>query len=115
MNNRRWYDNHEETKQTLCLLEKLSGSEQDALSDSLVGIIKEIKDFHREELEDTEKQTSLTLGIDRVLGLYQATNSRRWYDKSGNLSFAMKAMSTLPEADFRNIMDGLSVSLSSQI
>lgn len=110
---RRWYDSHLETTRTLKLLEKLSEDEKEALSQSLISIINQIKDFHRDDYEDDSKEPPLSLGLDRVVGLYQSSNGRRWYDKPNSFGFAMKAMSTLPEADFKNIMDGLSVTLSS--
>lgn len=111
---RRWYDSHFETQKTLKLLEKLSDEEKEVLSESLITIVKEIKDFHRDDYDDESKETPLSLGLDRVIGLYQSSNGRRWYDKNDSLGFAMKAMSTLPESDFRNIMDGLSVTLSTK-
>lgn len=110
---RRWYDSHFETQKALVLLERLSEEEKSVLSESLVSIIKEIKDCHRDDYEDETKEVPLSIGLNRVLGLYLSSNGRRWYDKNDGLSFALKAMSTLPESDFRNIMDGLSVTLSS--
>ena len=112
---RRWYDSHLETSRTLKLLEKLSEEEKEALSQSLITIVNQIKDFHRDDYDDETKEPPLSLGISRVIGLYQSSNARRWYDKADNFGFAMKAMSTLPEADFKNIMDGLSVTLSSHV
>ena len=111
---RRWYDSHFETQKTLALLEKLTEEEKESLSESLISIIKEIKQFHKDDYDDETKEQPLSLGINRVIGLYQSSNGRRWYDKSDSLGFAMKAMSTLPESDFRNIMEGLSVTLSSR-
>ena len=112
---RRWYDSHLETSRTLKLLEKLSEEEKEALSQSLITIVNQRKDFHRDDYDDETKEPPLSLGISRVIGLYQSSNGRRWYDKADNFGFAMKAMSTLPEADFKNIMDGLSVTLSSHV
>ena len=73
----------------------------------MTAVVKQIKDLHNEE--DDEDQ-DVSLGIDRVLGLYKITNSRRWYDKVSVLSFAMKTMSPLPKEDFYNIMEGIAVS-----
>ena len=109
---RRWYDDHFETQRALKLLEKLDDEERESLSQSLISIIKEIKSFHKEDLDEINNP-QLSLGINRVMGLYQTSNGRRWYDKADGLGFAMRSMSTLPETDFRNIMDGLSVTLSS--
>ena len=110
---RRWYDTHFETQKALKLLENLSDEEKEVLSDSLISIIKEIKDCHRNDYDDATKEVPISIGLERVMGLYLSSNNRRWYDKNDSLSFALKAMSTLPESDFRNIMDGLSVTLSS--
>lgn len=115
LKDRRWYDKHFETQRTLALLEKLSDDDKEALSESLITIVNEIKNFHRDDYDDDTKEPPLSIGIDRVVGLYQSSNNRRWYDKQDKLGFALRAMSTLPEADFKNIMDGLSVSLSSQL
>jgi len=109
---RRWYDDHFETQRTLVLLKKLNKDDKETLSDSLISIVKEIKNFHKDDSEDEDKETPLSLGIDRVIGLYKTQNGRRWYDKPNSLGYALKTMSTLPEADFKNIMDGLSVTLS---
>ena len=112
---RRWYDSHLETSRTIKLLENLSEEEKEALSQSLITIVNQIKDFHRDDYDDETKEPPLSLGLNRVMGLYQSSNGRRWYDKADSFGFAMKAMSTLPEADFKNIMDGLSVTLSSHV
>ena len=80
-----------------------------ALSRDLTAVVRQIKEM-REEEEDEDQEVSI--GIDRVLGLYKISNSRRWYDKVSLLSYAMKTMSTLPKEDFYNIMEGISTSLS---
>lgn len=107
--NRRWYDANEHTERALMLLKDMDEEKRRTLSRDLTTVIKQIKDMHVDE-DDEEQEVSL--GIDRVLGLYKISNSRRWYDKVSILSYAMKTMSTLPEEDFYNIMEGLSTSLS---
>lgn len=104
--NRRWYDNHQETLDTLELLKNLDKSSRSKLSNDVIEIANQIKSIHREEDEPV-----LSIGLERVLGLYQSSNSRRWYDKQRDLSTAIKTISTLPEDDFLNIMEGLCVSL----
>ena len=104
--NKRWYDNHSETLETLDILKKLDRESRKRLSGDVVDIAKQIKSIHREEDEPL-----LSLGLERVLGLYQSSNSRRWYDKQRDLSNAMRTISTLPEEDFLNIMEGLCISL----
>lgn len=104
--NRRWYDNHEETLETLAILKKLDRASRAKLSSDIIDIANQIKIMHREEDEPP-----LSIGVERVLGLYQSINSRRWYDRQIDLDCAMKTISTLPEEDFLNIMEGLCVSL----
>lgn len=104
--NRRWYDNHQETLNTLEILKKLDREAREKLSEDIVEVAKQIKSIHREEDEPV-----LSIGLDRVLGLYQSSNARRWYDKNQDLACAIQTISTLPKDDFLNIMEGLSLSL----
>ena len=107
--NRRWYDSNEHTQKALSILKDMNEEQRRALSRDLTAVVKQIKDMHIEE--DDENQ-EISLGIDRVLGLYKISNSRRWYDKVSVLSYAMKTMSTLPKEDFYNIMEGITSSVS---
>lgn len=107
MYDRRWYDSDENTQRALDILKDMDESQRRALSKDLTTVVKQIKELHNEE--DDENQ-EVSLGIDRVLGLYKISNSRRWYDKVSILSYAMKTMSTLPKEDFYNIMEGIAVS-----
>jgi hypothetical protein len=104
--NNRWYDNHAETLDTLAILKKLDREAKRKLSDDIIDIANQIKTMHREEDEPP-----LSIGIERVLGLYKSSNSQRWYDKQRDLGNAIKTISTLPREDFLNIMEGLCVSL----
>lgn len=105
--NRRWYDNHPETLDTLEIFKRLDRESKAKLANDIVDIANQIKAIHREEEEPL-----LSIGIDRVLGLYQSSNGRRWYDKNRDLNRAIKTISTLPQEDFLNIMEGLSVSIN---
>ena len=107
MNNRRWYDSNEHTEKALELLKDMDEDRRRSLAKDLTTFVKQIKDM-KEEDENTE----ISLGIDRVMGLYKLSNSRRWYDKVSMLSYALKTMSTLPNEDFYNIMEGLHSTLS---
>ena len=107
--NRRWYDSNEYTEKALSILQDMDEERRRALSRDLTAVVRQIKEM-REEEEDEDQEVSI--GIDRVLGLYKISNSRRWYDKVSLLSYAMKTMSTLPKEDFYNIMEGISTSLS---
>lgn len=106
--NRRWYDSNEYTERALTLLKDMDEAKRRDLSRDLTAVVRQIKEMHEEDDEEPE----VSLGIDRVLGLYKLSNSRRWYDKVSLLSYAMKTMSTLPKEDFYNIMEGLSNTLS---
>lgn len=107
MYDRRWYDSNESTQRALEILKDMDDSQRRSLSHDLTTVVKQIKELHIEE--DDENQ-DVSIGIDRVLGLYKISNSRRWYDKVSILSYAMKTMSTLPKEDFYNIMEGIAVS-----
>lgn len=105
---RRWYDNHIEATRAFEILQRLDGESRRRLSADLTEIVKQIKELRREE-----EEPELSLGLERVLGLYQqSVNERRWYDTNKDLRYALKTMSTLPADDFLNIMEGLAVSLN---
>lgn len=104
--NKRWYDTHSETLGTLDILKKLDRDSRRKLSHDVIDVAKQIKAIHREEDEPI-----LSIGVERVLGLYQSSNARRWYDKQRDLNTVMRLISSLPQDDFLNIMEGLYVSL----
>ncbi|MBR2431217.1 hypothetical protein IKB17_07135 [bacterium] len=105
MYDRRWYDSNENTKRALEILKDMDESQRRALSRDLTTIVKQIK-----ELKEEDEESDISIGIDRVLGLYKLSNSRRWYDKVSILSYAMKTMSTLPKEDFYTIMETITIS-----
>ena len=105
---RRWYDNEESASEIFDKIQHLDENTKNVLSANLTEIIKQIKDLHREEAEP-----ELSIGLERVIGLYhQFQNRRRWYDQNDDeAAYAIKTLFTLPEQDFYNIIEGLSVSL----
>ena len=107
MNNRRWYDSNEHTEKALTLLKDMDENKRKSLAKDLTMFVKQIKDMREED-----EETDVSIGIDRVLGLYKISNSRRWYDKVSILSYALKTMSTLPREDFFNIMEGVHSTLA---
>ena len=109
MYDRRWYDSNEHTHRALEILKDMDDSQRKALSRDLTTVVKQIKELHEED-----EEADVSLGIDRVLGLYKLSNSRRWYDKVSILSYAMKTMSTLPKEDFYNIMEGIALTAGSE-
>lgn len=106
MNNKRWYDKYRETSIALDLLRRMHVTIQSKLSKDIINVASAIKTVHREN--DT---APLSIGLERVLGLYQTNKNRRWYDKKPELSTAIKTISTLPETDYVNIMEGICMSL----
>lgn len=112
MYDRRWYDSNENTQRALELLKDMDENQRRALSRDLTAVVKQIKELRSEE--DDEDQ-DVSIGIERVLGLYKISNARRWYDKVSVLSYAMKTMATLPKEDFYNIMEGIALSADSNV
>ena len=109
MYDRRWYDSDENTARALEILKDMEESQRKALSRDLATVVKQIKELHEED-----EEADVSIGIDRVLGLYKLSNSRRWYDKVSILSYAMKTMSTLPKEDFYHIMEGIAISAGAE-
>ena len=103
--NRRWYDSNEHTERALAILKDMDENRRRAISRDLTNVVKQIKELHE---DDDDRDVSI--GIDRVLGLYKISNSRRWYDKASVLSYAMKTMATLPKEDFYTIMESIALS-----
>ncbi len=108
MQKRRWYDNKDTTLNAIKLLKDLDPVSQKIISSDIVNIANSIKNIRKEQ-----ESTPITIGLKRVLGLYQTNNSRRWYDKSKELDLAFKTISTLPDEDFENIMEGICNSIKS--
>lgn len=108
MYDRRWYDSDKNTQRALDILKDMDEGQRRALSRDLTTVVKQIKELHNND--DENEESDVSLGIDRVLGLYKISNSRRWYDKVSVLSYAMKTMSTLPKEDFYNVMEGITAS-----
>lgn len=106
VHNKRWYDKHKETGIALEILKNMHTAVQNKLCNDIINVAGAIKAVHREN--DT---APLSIGIERVLGLYQSNRGRRWYDKQPELSVAIKTISTLPETDYENIMSGICMSL----
>lgn len=105
--NDRWYDKHPIANDVFGLLKTMDKPSRAKLSNDIIAIANQIKSIHK----DDEEQ-SLSIGLERVLGLYKSSNGRRWYDRSSELNHAIRTISTLPQDDYLNIMEGISVSYS---
>lgn len=110
MKRQRWYDVLDNSETVFRKLKILNKDTLNVLSQELVNVTISIKNMQR------EKNTApLSLGINRVKGLYQSNKKRRWYDKSPYLNQAILSISTLPESEVINIFQGLDLSLSQYI
>lgn len=107
MKNRRWYDESQKAQNAIQLIKELDENSKRIISRDIVNIANSIKAVRKEE-----ESIPLSLGIKRVLGLYQCNNARRWYDNVSELDEAFKTISTLPLEDFENIMEGICLSLA---
>lgn len=102
---KRWYDTHPIANDVFDLFKKMDKISREKLSNDIIAIASQIKTIHKEDDEQ-----NLSIGLERVLGLYKSSNARRWYDKSRELNHAIRTISTLPKEDYLNIMEGISVS-----
>ena len=108
MYNRRWYDKYVDAAETIDMLRNLDVSQQKIIAEDVSEIANSIKNYHKEK-----EAIPLSIGLERVFGLYNMGKARRWYDKTQHLNKALLNISTLPEQDYLNIMEGLYTSLNS--
>ena len=106
---RRWYDEKPYTTNILGHLRDLSIRSHYEISREVIRVVDSIKEHNREQTE-----APLSIGLDRVFGLFQEQNKRRWYDNSLPISRIFKSASTLQDEDFQNIMQGIAVSLEDE-
>lgn len=105
-NYKRWYDKKPYTDCVLSILKNLTLQSHYDIAREVLKVIEAIKANSR-ELDDTP----LSLGVDRVIGLFSQSNKRRWYDKNLPISRIFKSASSLQDEDFQNIMQGMYTSL----
>ena len=103
---KRWYDVKPYTGEVLSILKKLSLSSHYDIAREVLKIIEVIKVNTRDLPEPP-----LSLGVDRVVGLYSQNHKRRWYDKNLPVNRIFKSASCLQDEDFQNIMHGMFTSL----
>ena len=89
MYNRRWYDKYTDVTETIDLMRNLDATQQEILANDVTEIANSIKTYHKEK-----EITPLSIGLNRVFGLYQHSKARRWYDKSKPLNKAILNIST---------------------
>ena len=103
---KRWYDTKPYTSEVLAILKNLSLQSHYDIAREVLKIVETIK-INSRELEELP----LSLGIERVMGLYAQNYKRRWYDKNLPINRIFRSASSLQERDFQNIMQGMSESL----
>ena len=103
---KRWYDVKPYTGEVLAILKELSLQSHYDIAREVLKIIEAIKQNSR-ELDEPP----LSLGVERVLGLFSQNYNRRWYDKNLPINRIFKSASSLQDEDFQNIMQGMFTSL----
>ncbi|MBQ7287973.1 MAG: hypothetical protein IJW73_09450 [Candidatus Gastranaerophilales bacterium] len=103
---KRWYDTKPYTDEVLGILKQLSLQSHYDIAREVLKIIDAIKANTR-ELDEPP----LSIGVERVLGLYSQNYKRRWYDKNLPINRIFKSASSLQDEDFQNIMQGMFTSL----
>lgn len=106
---KRWYDVEPYADNVLSILRELTLQSHYDIAREVLKIIETIKINSREDVE-----TPVSIGADRVLGLYSQTYKRRWYDKNLPINRIFKSASSLQDNDFQNIMQGMFVSLKEE-
>ena len=103
---KRWYDVKPYTGEVLSILKNLSLASHYDIAREVLKIIEVIK-VNTRELPDPP----MSLGVERVMGLYNQNYKRRWYDKNLPVNRIFKSASCLQDEDFQNVMQGMSQSL----
>jgi len=106
---KRWYDTKPYTGEVLMILKELSLQSHYDIAREVLKIIEAIKVNSRELSEPP-----LSLGVDRVLGLFSQNYNRRWYDRNLPINRIFKSASSLQDEDFQNIMQGMFTSLKDE-
>ena len=106
---KRWYDIKPYTGEVLSILKELSLQSHYDIAREVLKIIEAIK-VNSRELDEPP----LSLGVDRVIGLFSQNYGRRWYDKNLPINRIFKSASSLQDEDFQNIMQGMFVSLKDE-
>ena len=104
--NNRWYDKIDQNDEVLSKLSKLDKKCQAQVAKELEKIAVSIKAIKREK-----EDVPVSIGIERVKGLYMQNKNRRWYDKNDDLSSAMRAISTLSDDEYVGIIEALNLSI----
>ncbi len=106
---RRWYDQDIRVAKFLRLIEQIPEEAQEEISQMIIEFVNLIRKTNEANKDDN----FISLGKERILGLYQAANKRRWYDKKPELKSAMNTLSTLQVEDYLRIVQGITETIES--
>ena len=106
---KRWYDKKPYADTVLKILKKLSLQSHYDIAREVLKIIETIKTNSIELGE-----TPVSLGTQRVFGLFSQNYKRRWYDNNLPINRIFKSASSLQDDDFQNIMQGMFTSLEGE-
>jgi len=101
--NRRWYDNNADMLLILDILK----NQPDELIDNLAENIMSFSNIIRQNIEEMSEEEPVSIGKERILGYYKSFQRRRWYDNNWTLLSIVNILSTLPDNDFENIIQGV--------
>ena len=101
--NKRWYDDN---KDMIMILDVLK-NQPDELIDNLAENIMNFSNIIRQNIEEMTVEEPISIGKKRILGYYKSFQRRRWYDNNWTLLSIVNILSTLPENDFENIIQGV--------
>ncbi len=101
--NRRWYDKN---KYMGLILEALRNQPPE-LIDNLAENIMGFSNVIRQNINEMEAEEPISIGKERMLGYYKSFRRRRWYDKNWTILSIVNVLSTLPNDDFENVIEGL--------
>lgn len=91
---KRWYDNDPYLVNTFKLLSLLDEKTLEIVSGQII-----------KEVQDLRKRTGKKVETDKILGMYKAENKRRNADEKPSLKGATTALSTIPLADCKIILE----------
>lgn len=100
---KRWYDSDPQVFEAISLIKQLPPIEQDALARSIINFINVL----RKSKDSIEIEETISIGKNRVLGLYKASLGKRWHDKNTTLTSALKMMATLSNQDATKVAEGI--------
>lgn len=100
----RWYDFDPNVSVLLDVLKNVPENIQEEVLTSILKTARVI----REKLDtETPDDVPVSIGKNRVLGLYMSSQKRRWYDENPVITNAFNVLATLPDEDCRDIISSI--------